>query len=174
MPVLKACGEYGRALACTGVGEKCTAEGPQKGKLVAYRKGGSPQARAASCTVPQLAHQNSEFIKSPYLDQFLTKHPNWHVTFSENGWTSNDITIEWLEKVFSPETESGDSADARLLIVDGHGSHTSDEFMTICCLNNIYLLFLPAHTSHVLQPLDLGWFSSLRTAYQGLMTSIQP
>src|SRR5436853_1349834 len=104
---------------------------------------------ASACTL-----QNSEIIKSPYLDQFLTKHPNWHVPFSENRWTSNDITIEWLEKVFSPQTQSGDSADTRLLIVDGHGSHTSDEFMTICCLNNIYLLFLPAHTSHVLQPLD--------------------
>ena len=25
---------------------------------------------------------------------FLAKHPSWHVTFSENGWTSNDIAIK--------------------------------------------------------------------------------
>jgi hypothetical protein len=60
-------------------------------------------------------------------------------------------------------------ADARLLIVDGHGSHTSEIFMTICCLNNVLLLFLPAHPSHVLQPLDLGCFSSLKTAYRKLI-----
>ena len=74
----------------------------------------------------------------------------WEVTFSENGWTSNNIAVEWLEKVFLPQTQPPNPDDARLLIVDGHGSHTSDEFMTICYLNNVHLLFLPAHTSHIL------------------------
>jgi hypothetical protein len=67
--------------------------------------------------------------------------------------------------VFLPQTQPENPNDAQLLIVDGHGSHTLDEFMTICYLNNVYLLFLPAHTSHVLQPLDLGCFSSLKAAY---------
>ena len=105
-----------------------------------------------------------------FKKDFLAKYPRWHVTFSENEWTSNDIAIEWLEKVFLPQTQPEDSADVQLLIVDGHGSHTSDEFMTMCYLNNIYLLFLPAHTSHALQPLDLGCFSSLKTAYRRLIS----
>ena len=42
--------------------------------------------------------------------------------------------------------------------------------MTIYYLNNVYLLFLPAHTSHVLQPLDLGCFSSLKTTYRRLLS----
>ena len=41
--------------------------------------------------------------------------------------------------------------------------------MTTCYMNNVYLLFLPAHTSHVLQPLDLGCFSSLKTTYRRLI-----
>jgi hypothetical protein len=69
-------------------------------------------------------------------------------------------------KVFLPQTQPENPDDARLLIVDSHKSHTSDEFMTMCYLNNVYLLFLPAHTSHVLQPLDLGCFSSLKAAYR--------
>lgn len=104
-----------------------------------------------------------------FKKEFLTRHPGWHVTFSENGWTSNDIAVEWLQKVFLPQTEPDNPSDARLLIVDGHGSHSSDEFMTMCYLNNIYLLFFPAHTSHILQPLDLGCFSSLKTAYRRLV-----
>jgi len=32
--------------------------------------------------------------------------------------------------------------------------------------NNIYLLFLPPHTSHVLQPLDLSVFAPLKRAYR--------
>ena len=41
--------------------------------------------------------------------------------------------------------------------------------MTIYYLNNVYLLFLLAYTSHVLQPLDLGCFSSLKTSYRRLV-----
>ncbi|RKK15601.1 hypothetical protein BFJ66_g18058, partial [Fusarium oxysporum f. sp. cepae] len=101
--------------------------------------------------------------------EFLEKHLGWQVTFSRNGWTSNSIALEWLEKVFLPQTAPADPADARLLIVDGHGSHATEEFMAKCYLNNVYLLFLPAHCSHVLQPLDLGCFSSLKAAYRTLV-----
>jgi 4-hydroxybenzoate polyprenyltransferase len=97
------------------------------------------------------------------------KHPGWHVTFSENGWTSNDIAVEWLGTVFLPQTQPENPADSRLLIINGYGSYTSDEFMAMCYLNNVHLLFFPAHTSHVLQPLDLGCFSSLKTAYRRLV-----
>ncbi|KAH7465258.1 hypothetical protein FOMA001_g17217 [Fusarium oxysporum f. sp. matthiolae] len=34
-----------------------------------------------------------------FKKDFLAKHPGWHVSFSENGWTSNDIAVEWLVKV---------------------------------------------------------------------------
>jgi hypothetical protein len=56
-----------------------------------------------------------------------------------------------------------------LLIVDSHGSHATDEFMIECALNNVYLPFLPAHTSHITQPLDVGCFSSLRAEYRRLV-----
>ena len=57
----------------------------------------------------------------------------------------------------------------RLLILDGHGphgSHVNVEFMWECKQNNVELLFLPAHSSHVLQPLDLGTFSPLKSRYR--------
>ncbi|KAK8036881.1 transposase [Apiospora phragmitis] len=59
-----------------------------------------------------------------------------------------------------------DPKDARLLILDGHGSHTTDDFMSLCYQNNIYLLFLPPHSSHVLQPLDIGVFAAMKTYYR--------
>ena len=100
---------------------------------------------------------------------------DWHFTFSKNGWTSNEIALEWLEKVFIPETKPLDASEPRLLIVDGHGSHTTDDFMWNCFQENIFLLFLPAHSSHVLQPLDIGVFSALKTAYRrhlGLLNAL--
>ena len=90
----------------------------------------------------------------------------WQFTATENGWTMDDIAIEWLSKVFIPSTAPQDPQEARLLILDGHGSHETTEFMYKCFEHNIHLLFLPPHTSHVLQPLDLSIFSPLKAAYR--------
>ena len=38
--------------------------------------------------------------------------------------------------------------------------------MWLCYQHKIHLIFLPPHTSHVLQPLDLSVFSSLKQAYR--------
>jgi hypothetical protein len=53
----------------------------------------------------------------------------------------------------------------RLLVLDGHGSHATPEFDAYCTENNIITLCLPAHTSHITQPLDVACFSPLKTAY---------
>jgi DDE superfamily endonuclease len=50
--------------------------------------------------------------------------------------------------------------------VDGHGSHASIDFMYECKTNKIQLSFLPPHTSHVTQPLDLTCFSSIKMRYR--------
>ena len=90
---------------------------------------------------------------------------NWEFTATDNGWTTDKTALEWLEKVFIPQTAPRDHS-ARLLILDGHGSHETTDFLWKCLEHNIYLLFLPAHTSHILQPLDLTVFSALKRAYR--------
>jgi hypothetical protein len=69
--------------------------------------------------------------------------PNWIYTASENGWTSNQIALAWLTDVFIPETKPSGDNEARLLILDGHGSHITTDFLWTCKQNNIYLVFLP-------------------------------
>ena len=59
-----------------------------------------------------------------------------------------------------------DPQQRRLLILDGHGSHATEDFMWECFSHHIQLLYLPAHTSHVLQPLDLAIFRLLKHAYR--------
>ena len=39
-----------------------------------------------------------------------------------------------------------------LLIEDGHASHISMEVIELARTNNVHLLCLPAHTTHILQP----------------------
>lgn len=75
------------------------------------------------------------------------------------------MAIEWLKDVFIPDTTT-EGHEKRLLILDGHGSYQTDEFLYECFKNDIYALFLPAYTSHVLQPLDISIFSLLKSRYR--------
>ena len=52
----------------------------------------------------------------------------------------------------------------RLLIRDGHDSHISMKFVAHYIENDICLFLLLPHSSHLLQPLDVGVFSPLKTA----------
>ena len=52
-----------------------------------------------------------------------------------------------------------------MLVIDGHESHMSVEFDTFCKDHKIITISLPPHSSHLLQPLDVGCFNPLKTAY---------
>ena len=52
-----------------------------------------------------------------------------------------------------------------MLILDGHSSHQTPEFEAFCKENAIICLCMPPHTSHLLQPLDVGVFGPLKRAY---------
>ena len=51
-----------------------------------------------------------------------------------------------------------------MLICDGHDSHISVAFIYHCMQNDIILLLLLPHSSHLMQPLDISVFGPLKTA----------
>ena len=89
---------------------------------------------------------------------------NWQFSISNSGWTFDSHGFEWLQKQFDPITRPKDPSERRLLILDGHSSHITANFIAYCMNNKIDLLVLPPHTSHVLQPLDIRIFQSLKRA----------
>jgi DDE superfamily endonuclease len=93
------------------------------------------------------------------------------IALSENGWTNNALGLEWI-KHFNTHTRSCVVGTYRLLILDGHDSHIAPEFDTFCTQNNIITLCMPAHASHILQPLDVGCFGALKTAYGTLVSDL--
>ena len=52
-----------------------------------------------------------------------------------------------------------------LLLLDGHASHVSIEAVEFARNDEVHVLCLPAHTTHVLQPLDVGVFKPFKSAY---------
>ncbi|KAJ3542614.1 hypothetical protein NM208_g4000 [Fusarium decemcellulare] len=89
---------------------------------------------------------------------------DWAITTSPNGWTDNETGLEWL-KHFDRCTSNRSVGSYRLLILDGHESHHSVDFERYCEENKIVTLCMPPHSSHLLQPLDVGYFSLLKYAY---------
>ena len=83
---------------------------------------------------------------------------------TDNGWTTNEKGLEWVQH-FDQHTKGCMKGTYRLVILDGHESHHSTEFEIYCKENNIVTLCMPAHSSHRLQPLDVGCFGPLKTAY---------
>ena len=98
--------------------------------------------------------------------------PDYVYAYSEKGWTDNELTVDWLQCVFLPETS--EEQKHRILILDNQKSHISGEFQLLCLENNIHLLFLPAHSSHKLQPLDMGPFSPLAREYSQALKKYTP
>jgi hypothetical protein len=71
----------------------------------------------------------------------------WKFGISENGWTSNALALRWLTEHFEPLTRPASPSTKRLLILDGHGSHKSWEFLNFCRGHQIVVLCLPPHDS---------------------------
>ena len=53
------------------------------------------------------------------------------------------------------------------LLLDGHKSHVAVDIVEWAKKNNIVIFVLPAHTSHVLQPLDVACFGPFQRMYNG-------
>ena len=97
-----------------------------------------------------------------------TSHPTpgWHYACSSTGYTDTNISLYWVRSVFDPQTRAQANGRPRLLISDGFGTHESLELMKYCFENQIILCRLPSHTTHKLQPCDVGVFGPLKTAYR--------
>jgi hypothetical protein len=106
--------------------------------------------------------QNQWFIPS--------ETPDWIYSSSQAAFTTNEIGLKWLQEIFIPQTQQNlGKNDWRLLLLDGHKSHTTPEFMRLAYLHNIWCFYLLPHASHALQPLDISVFSPLKRAFRALV-----
>jgi hypothetical protein len=96
---------------------------------------------------------------------------DWRLEVSPNGWTSDKISLRWLEKLFIPSTSSRTKGKYRLLILDVHRSHLTAEFDQICEKNDIIAICMHPHSFHLLQPLDIRCFAVLKRTYGRLIES---
>jgi hypothetical protein len=105
---------------------KAFLKSPQSRNWTSFIEAVTANGRALT---PGIIFKGKELQQQWFLKEF-SKIADWHYITSSNRWTDNHIAVEWLEKVYLPQTQPVDESDARLIILDGHGSHA-----TVCfCL----------------------------------------
>lgn len=83
------------------------------------------------------------------------------ISVSESGYINSELFVQWLQHFIDHVRPTADRKV--LLILDGHTSHSLNlKAITLARENYITLLQLPAHTTHRLQPLDVGIFGPLQ------------
>ena len=80
---------------------------------------------------------------------------------SDSGWVNAGLFLVWLQFF----AQSIPLSRPVLLILDGHSSHVSIEAIEFARSNDIHMLCIPAHTTHIIQPLDIGVLKSFKSFY---------
>lgn len=143
-----------------------------------------------SCTAVETMSADG-FVLTPLIIFKGANHlAGWHRGMKEKeywygygpkGYNNSQLCVEYLQKIFEPETATRyiifpnsfillifinrAYGEWRMLIFDGFDSHICIELIEYCLDHRIIPFCLPAHTSHVLQPLDVGVFSPLKKYY---------
>ncbi|PIL26583.1 centromere protein B [Ganoderma sinense ZZ0214-1] len=89
---------------------------------------------------------------------------NASIGHSPNGYVTGEIGIEWIKK-FDNLTKRKANGRRRLLLVDGHSSHYTRQFLEYARANRIHVLCYPSHSTHALQGLDVVIFGPLKQAW---------
>lgn len=58
--------------------------------------------------------------------------PGWVYAFSESGYNDSYLSLEWMKRVFDPQTKVRANQKPRVLICDGFGTHETLQILEFC------------------------------------------
>ncbi|XP_046545577.1 MFS-type transporter clz9-like [Haliotis rubra] len=86
-------------------------------------------------------------------------------TVSETGWSNTEVFSTYMKTHLVRHLPSRSADSPVLILYDGHKSHVSLGLIEWARENHIVLFVLPPHTSHLLQPLDIGCYGPFETTW---------
>jgi hypothetical protein len=105
-------------------------------------------------------------ILDTWLEDFDPEEHSCNFISSPTGWTNDEIGLAWLQSFDrGTKAKARNGRDPRLLLLDGHNSHINQSFLDYAAKRNIHIAIYPPHSTHRLQPLDIGLFLPLTTFY---------
>lgn len=88
---------------------------------------------------------------------------------SKNGWFNSELFEDWFFKVALPYLRRLEGK--KIMIGDNLSSHLSINIIRKCNEENIEFKFLPPHSTHLCQPLDVSYFRGLKSAWRKVLTT---
>jgi hypothetical protein len=95
--------------------------------------------------------------------------PGARYTSSPSGWFDMCIGEDWFKKLFLPHVRR--QPGRKLLIGGNLASHISMEVIRLCKENDIMFVCLPANSTDKMQPLDVGIFGPMKSAWRKQLLS---
>lgn len=84
-----------------------------------------------------------------------------------NGWFDMCTFSEWFHQLFLKHVQG--RPGKKMLIGDNLSSHLSPDVIQTCRENDIQFVCLPANATHLMQPLDVAYFSSLKQNWKAML-----
>lgn len=83
---------------------------------------------------------------------------------TSSGWIDSATFRDWFSTCFLPHAKRLDGR--KVLIGDNLASHLDNDVITACELNNISFVCLVPNSTHLCQPLDVGFFRPMKIAWR--------
>ncbi|KAJ8911212.1 hypothetical protein NQ315_014924 [Exocentrus adspersus] len=143
----------------------------KKGSKTVYDRSGNDRecltvlitANAAGCLAPPMVMYPYERIPKHIVMQVPK---DWGIGKSETGWMTSESFYEYISNIFYPWLISMKIEFPVLLYVDGHRSHITLPLSDFCRKKQIILISLLPNSTHILQPLDVGLFKTLKNSWK--------
>ncbi len=107
--------------------------------------------------IPRLRHHERFYSGAPVGTLEL---------YNDTGYMSTELFSKWIRHFRKYANPTKDRPI--LLILDNHVSHINLDLILYCRENDIHLLTLPPHSTHLLQPLDTAFFGPFKSRYSRL------
>ena len=117
-------------------------------------------------------------IDNDLLNYGYPNGPNGYIVSSPKGYITADLFENYFEDILIPHInlkrkEKNKPNQKALVLIDGASAHSSSKLDDLLTKNNIKLMFIPPHSSHITQPLDLLVFSLFKKQIVKITTRIE-
>lgn len=118
---------------------------------------------AAGTVIPPMLTISGKLFTAGLVRNNL--HPLTLLTFSKSAFINDILVLQWF-KHFERLTRGLARGSRQVLSMDGQTCHATAEVIELCNNSNITLISLPPHTTHLIQPLDVGIFQPYKSYHK--------
>lgn len=152
---------------------------PQKKKMLFRRKCRNPEVirnSTKSCyTTVFCGNAAGEMIppyfifkaKNTWSDWLIGAPPGSRMTVTKSGWIDIESFEDWFSTHFLPIALKKEGK--KVLLCDNLSSHISVKTLKLCKDNDVKFICLVPNSTHILQPLDVGYFSALKSSWRSVL-----